>query len=50
MSESRLYFICIEKAAEGIVGFTLRLFDGNREENGKRASPILLAAKPPQQP
>ena len=45
--ESRLYFICIKKAAERIAGFTLRLF--RWEQGGKRQAGIayILAAKPP---
>ena len=47
---SRLYFIGIKKAAEGIAGFTLRLFVWKR--GGKRQAGIayILAAKLPQQP
>ncbi len=38
MPEGRLYFICIKKAAEGIVGFTLRLF--RWKQGGKRQAGI----------
>ena len=38
MLESRLYFICIEKAAERIAGFTLRLLGW--KQGGKRQAGI----------